>query len=112
MSSDDQMAAKVLSMKTTLRQEMKQIMSLMSIEEKLLQSNYVADKVYICFIRRQYRWPHSRALNNFIFFQVIQHPKYLVASRIGIYLNLPDEIQTDGILKHMFSIGKLCFIPR
>ncbi|KAK7588237.1 hypothetical protein V9T40_005482 [Parthenolecanium corni] len=87
MSFDDQMATKMLSMKKALRQEMKQIISNMSIEEKLLQSNYVADKV-------------------------IQHSKYLVGSRIGIYLNLPDEIQTDSILKHMFSIGKLCFIPR
>lgn len=46
MSFDDQMATKMLSMKKALRQEMKQIISNMSIEEKLLQSNYVADKVY------------------------------------------------------------------
>lgn len=45
-------------------------------------------------------------------FQVIQHQKYLIGRRIGVYLSLPDEIQTDSILKHMFSFGKTCFIPR
>lgn len=81
------MAINIQDAKIALRQQIKQVLMGMSIEEKLLQSNYVAGKV-------------------------LQHSKYLAASRVCIYLNLPDEIQTDGILKHIFNMGKTCFIPR
>ncbi|XP_065218724.1 5-formyltetrahydrofolate cyclo-ligase isoform X2 [Planococcus citri] len=81
------MTSNITVMKNALRQDIKKTLSLMSTEEKSSQSNYVTDKL-------------------------LQHQKYLLATRIGIYLSLPDEIQTDNILKHMFGVGKICFIPR
>lgn len=43
---------------------------------------------------------------------MIGHPKYQESKRIAIFLSMPDEIQTEEILKDIFKQGKECFIPR
>lgn len=42
----------------------------------------------------------------------LAHPYYLSCMRISIYLSLPDEVYTLGILRHALVQGKECFIPR
>ncbi|XP_072726157.1 5-formyltetrahydrofolate cyclo-ligase isoform X1 [Ciconia boyciana] len=44
--------------------------------------------------------------------KVIGHPKYQESKRIAIFLSMPDEIQTEEIIKDIFKQGKECFIPR
>ncbi|KAM8804514.1 5-formyltetrahydrofolate cyclo-ligase-like [Eudromia elegans] len=44
--------------------------------------------------------------------KVIDHPKYQASKRIAIFLSMPDEIQTEEIIKDIFKQGKECFIPR
>ncbi|XP_030352718.1 5-formyltetrahydrofolate cyclo-ligase-like isoform X2 [Strigops habroptila] len=44
--------------------------------------------------------------------EVIGHPKYQESKRIAIFLSMPDEIQTEEIIKDIFKQGKECFIPR
>ncbi|KAM6352235.1 5-formyltetrahydrofolate cyclo-ligase isoform 2-T2 [Alca torda] len=44
--------------------------------------------------------------------KVIGHPKYQDSKRIAIFLSMPDEIQTEEIIKDIFKQGKECFIPR
>ncbi|XP_025916426.1 5-formyltetrahydrofolate cyclo-ligase isoform X1 [Apteryx rowi] len=43
---------------------------------------------------------------------VIVHSKYQESQRIAIFLSMPDEIQTEEIIKDIFKQGKECFIPR
>ncbi|NXQ50882.1 MTHFS ligase, partial [Catharus fuscescens] len=43
---------------------------------------------------------------------VINHPKYQESKRIAIFLSMPDEVQTEEIIKDIFKQGKECFIPR
>uniref|UniRef100_S4R917 5-formyltetrahydrofolate cyclo-ligase n=1 Tax=Petromyzon marinus TaxID=7757 RepID=S4R917_PETMA len=44
--------------------------------------------------------------------QVISHPRFLAARRIGIYLSLPEEPDTSAILESAFLRGMACFVPR
>ncbi|XP_064373324.1 5-formyltetrahydrofolate cyclo-ligase isoform X2 [Dromaius novaehollandiae] len=44
--------------------------------------------------------------------KVIGHSKYQESKRIAIFLSMPDEIQTEEIIKDIFKQGKECFIPR
>ncbi|TRZ20666.1 hypothetical protein HGM15179_006474 [Zosterops borbonicus] len=44
--------------------------------------------------------------------KVIAHPKYQESKRIAIFLSMPDEVQTEDIIKDIFKQGKECFIPR
>ncbi|XP_071424966.1 5-formyltetrahydrofolate cyclo-ligase [Pithys albifrons albifrons] len=44
--------------------------------------------------------------------KVIGHPKYKESKRIAIFLSMPDEVQTEEIIKDIFKQGKECFIPR
>ncbi|XP_042660069.1 5-formyltetrahydrofolate cyclo-ligase isoform X2 [Tyto alba] len=44
--------------------------------------------------------------------KVIGHPKYQESKRIAVFLSMPDEVQTEEIIKDIFEQGKECFIPR
>lgn len=44
--------------------------------------------------------------------QVIEHPKYQASQRIAVFLSMPDEVQTEEIIKDIFQRGKECFIPQ
>ena len=38
--------------------------------------------------------------------------EYQSSKRIAIFLSMPDEIRTEGIMKHILESGRECFIPR
>ncbi|XP_026532822.1 5-formyltetrahydrofolate cyclo-ligase-like isoform X1 [Notechis scutatus] len=42
---------------------------------------------------------------------VMVHPCYLSSRRIAVFLSMPDEVQTNEIIKDIFQKGKECFIP-
>ena len=42
----------------------------------------------------------------------MNHPKYEKSRGIAVFISLPDEIDTHDIIKHIFSTGKKCYIPR
>lgn len=44
--------------------------------------------------------------------QLLESNCYKESSRIGIYLSLPEEVQTYDILDDIFKSEKQCFIPR
>ncbi|KAG8231194.1 hypothetical protein J437_LFUL011252 [Ladona fulva] len=44
--------------------------------------------------------------------KVLQHPKYVKAESVSIYLSFDKEIQTDNIVYDIFEKGKKCYIPR
>lgn len=73
--------------KQTLRKEIKKRVAALSEHEKQRQSLVVTQKL-------------------------LTHPKYLCSQRIAVFLSMDDEVRTDSIIKHMFSAGKSCFIPR
>lgn len=43
---------------------------------------------------------------------MIAHSQYLKSKRISIFLSMPDEIETEEIIRDIFQQGKTCFIPR
>ncbi|XP_032197805.1 5-formyltetrahydrofolate cyclo-ligase-like isoform X2 [Mustela erminea] len=80
-------AAAVSSAKRSLRAELKQRLRAMSAEERLRQSRLLAQ-------------------------EVMAHSQYQKSKRISIFLSMPDEIETEEIIKDIFRRGKTCFIPR
>lgn len=41
------------------------------------------------------------------------HQKFLEARKVAVYMNMPHlEVQTDGIIKSCFDLGKLVYLPR
>ncbi|XP_008579530.1 PREDICTED: 5-formyltetrahydrofolate cyclo-ligase-like [Galeopterus variegatus] len=80
-------AAAVRSAKRSLRAELKQRLRAVSTEERLRQSHLLTQKV-------------------------ISHSQYQKSKRISIFLSMPDEIETEQIIKDIFRRGKTCFIPR
>ncbi|XP_044177566.1 5-formyltetrahydrofolate cyclo-ligase-like isoform X5 [Acropora millepora] len=38
--------------------------------------------------------------------------EYKLSRRISVYLSMPSEVQTEGILKDIFQTKKDCFVPR
>lgn len=44
--------------------------------------------------------------------RILEHPLYKESKRMAIYLSMPKEIQTTGILRHALENGKTCYIPR
>ncbi|XP_032692704.1 5-formyltetrahydrofolate cyclo-ligase isoform X2 [Lontra canadensis] len=80
-------AAAVSSAKRSLRAELKQRLRAMSAEERLRQSRLLAQ-------------------------EVMAHSQYQKSKRISIFLSMPDEIETEEIIKDIFRQGKTCFIPR
>lgn len=73
--------------KTLIRKELKAKLSAMTSEEKARQSSEVASLL-------------------------LAHPCYRSCTRLAVYLSLPDEVHTLGILRHALDQGKACFIPR
>lgn len=47
-----------------------------------------------------------------VFNQLRNLTQYQTSTRIGVYLNMKDEVQTDDIVKDILASGKQCFIPR
>lgn len=43
---------------------------------------------------------------------MIGHSKYQASQRIAVFLSMPDEVQTEEIIKDIFQQGKECFIPQ
>uniref|UniRef100_A0A8C5SG39 5-formyltetrahydrofolate cyclo-ligase n=1 Tax=Laticauda laticaudata TaxID=8630 RepID=A0A8C5SG39_LATLA len=80
------MAAKLHAAKRALRAELKRRLEGLSEAEKLRQSRLLAGKVMV-------------------------HPCYLSSRRIAVFLSMPDEVQTNEIIKDIFQKGKECFIP-
>ncbi|XP_017554991.1 5,10-methenyltetrahydrofolate synthetase (5-formyltetrahydrofolate cyclo-ligase) isoform X1 [Pygocentrus nattereri] len=73
--------------KQALRKEIKKRVASLSEEEKVRQSQVVSQKL-------------------------LEHPKYQSSQRIAVFLSMPDEVRTEAIVQHMFSSGKVCFIPK
>lgn len=73
--------------KTLIRKELKAKLSAIASEEKARQSSEVTSLL-------------------------LAHPSYLSCTRLSIYLSLPDEVCTLGILRQALAQGKACFIPR
>ncbi|KAJ6662785.1 hypothetical protein lerEdw1_010989 [Lerista edwardsae] len=85
-SSSPVMAA-LHAAKRALRAELKRRLRALSESEKLRQSRLLGG-------------------------QVIGHPKYQASQRIAVFLSMPDEVQTEEIIKDIFQQGKVCFIPQ
>ncbi|XP_046755013.1 5-formyltetrahydrofolate cyclo-ligase isoform X1 [Gallus gallus] len=82
-----EMAAALGAAKRALRTELRQKLRALGAAEKQRQSRLLSRKV-------------------------IGHSKYQESKRIAIFLSMPDEIQTEEIIKDIFKQGKECFIPR
>ncbi|XP_066096699.1 5-formyltetrahydrofolate cyclo-ligase isoform X1 [Saccopteryx bilineata] len=80
-------AAAMSGAKRSLRAELKQRLRAISAEERLRQSRLLTQKV-------------------------IAHSQYQKSKRISIFLSMPDEVETEEIIKDIFQRGKTCFIPR
>lgn len=80
-------AVAVSGAKRSLRAELKQRLRALSAEERLRQSHLLAQKVFT-------------------------HSEYQKSKRVSIFLSMPDEIETEEIIKDIFRQGKTCFIPR
>ncbi|KAG8229409.1 hypothetical protein J437_LFUL000930 [Ladona fulva] len=77
----------IRSAKTALRLEIKKKIQLMNSDQKVNQSKLVTEKV----INSQY---------------------FKESNRISIYISRSDEVQTFDLLRKIFDLGKLCFVPR
>lgn len=77
----------VSSAKQLLRQQIRQVLQLMSNEDRIHQSNLVTKTL-------------------------LQHPKYLSARSISIYVHMPTEISTRDIISHAVQTNKRVYIPR
>ncbi|XP_062998447.1 5-formyltetrahydrofolate cyclo-ligase [Elgaria multicarinata webbii] len=73
--------------KRALRAELKRRLRALSEAEKLRQSRLLGDKV-------------------------VGHSRYHASQRIAVFLSMPDEVQTEEIIKDIFQRGKECFIPQ
>ncbi|EGD83456.1 hypothetical protein PTSG_12124 [Salpingoeca rosetta] len=73
--------------KAELRKAMKRLLSALSQGEKASQSTVVANKV--------------EAL-----------PAFQNARRVAFFLSMPEEVDTNSMLKTAFATGKECFVPR
>jgi len=47
-----------------------------------------------------------------VFRKLVEHPSYVRAKRISLYLHMDDEVRTLDVLKHALEAGKKCYIPR
>ncbi|XP_063221773.1 5-formyltetrahydrofolate cyclo-ligase isoform X2 [Bacillus rossius redtenbacheri] len=43
---------------------------------------------------------------------VLQHPKYIEAKSVSVYLSFDKEIDTNALVRDIFKTGKICYIPR
>ncbi|XP_059211088.1 5,10-methenyltetrahydrofolate synthetase (5-formyltetrahydrofolate cyclo-ligase) [Centropristis striata] len=77
----------VRAAKQALRREVKQRLSSLSEEEKLLQSLRLSQRL-------------------------LSHPRYEASRRLALFLSMRDEVRTEEILRDALQRGKSCFIPR
>ena len=87
MTDDDSRMAATRAAKKLLRTNIKKHVAALSSEEKQRQSVVVTDLM-------------------------LQRLEYQSSKRIAIFLSMSDEIDTMGIMKHIFANNKECFIPR
>lgn len=73
--------------KQALRKDVKRRVATVTDDEKRRQSLVVSQKLF-------------------------SHPKYMSSQRIAVFLSMKDELNTQEIIKDMFTCGKSCFIPR
>ncbi|XP_067023211.1 5-formyltetrahydrofolate cyclo-ligase-like isoform X2 [Acropora muricata] len=73
--------------KKVLRREIKKRITTMSDELKLKESISIMNKL-------------------------IGMEEYKLSRRISVYLSMPSEVETEGILKDIFQTKKDCFVPR
>ncbi|XP_077988648.1 5-formyltetrahydrofolate cyclo-ligase-like [Glandiceps talaboti] len=81
------MAASLKQVKTTLRRELKKRLASMTETERTKQSHFIMQRL-------------------------IEHPEYKRSQRVSVYLSMPEEVNTMGILQHIFESNKACFIPQ
>ncbi|KAJ3262538.1 hypothetical protein HK103_000067 [Boothiomyces macroporosus] len=43
--------------------------------------------------------------------KLLSHPAYLASKSVSVFLNMPGEVETIGILQDIFASGKDCFVP-
>ena len=43
---------------------------------------------------------------------MLQHERYQACQSISVFLSMHDEIRTEGLLRHIFSSEKRCYIPQ
>lgn len=65
-------------------------------------------KTQVLGLSAQMRQREAQALAR----QITEHPVYTKASRIALFISMPDEISTAPIFAHAFKTGKQCFVPR
>jgi len=73
--------------KKVLRKGMKQTIKTLSMDARNAQSEQVTQKL-------------------------VNHPAYKSASRVAIFLSMPDEVDTYNVMIDIFATGKTCYIPR
>ncbi|CAF0782677.1 unnamed protein product [Adineta ricciae] len=77
----------VHSAKQVLRQQLRQVLKLMTNEDRVRQSNHITNLL-------------------------LHHPKYLAAKSISIFVHMNTEVSTRDIIQHAFITHKHVFIPR
>ncbi|KAF6208652.1 hypothetical protein GE061_017110 [Apolygus lucorum] len=73
--------------KKLLRRRLKDVLNAMSQETRDQQSSLITEKI-------------------------LANPIYNKSRRVGIYLNMPEEVNTDALVRDVLTSGKECFIPR
>lgn len=73
--------------KQILRQKIRDMLKVMSNEDRINQSKIVSN-------------------------YLLNHPKYQSSRAISVYVNMKNEISTREIMRHAFDVKKLVFIPR
>ena len=77
----------IRTVKAAVRKELQARLSVLTCEEKARQSSEVERRV-------------------------LAHPLYKDSDRLALYLNMSNEVGTEGILRHALQHGKTCYIPR
>ena len=80
-------SAAVKAAKAALRREMRAKVKAIPEEDKVMQSSSVVRKL-------------------------LEHPSYVEARSLSLYLNMDDEVRTLDVLKHALDSGKKCYVPR
>lgn len=73
--------------------------------------NKVQLRKYVTNIISNIPEKEKQSQSQIVFRKLIEHPKYINAKRLSIYLSTENEIDTKPLLKHAFENHKQCFIP-
>ena len=52
------------------------------------------------------------AQSTWVFRRLVEHPSYVEAGSLSLYLNMDDEVGTLDVLRHALESGKKCYVPR